>query len=108
MCGGNSFSQPNYYSLNFGYGLGFKLPAKLVDLQLWFSLTTGSLYTTTKPDLYAVDDLTQYYFSLLGFFDLDDTKKFQLGVGINMFLNRFEVENKKRQLDIQAGINIAL
>lgn len=106
--GGNTFTQPNHHSLNFGYGLGFKLPAKLVDIQLWFSFTTGSVYTTAKSDLYKVDDLTQYYFSLLGFFDLDDAKKFQLGVGFNIYLNRFEVENKKRQLDIQAGINVAI
>ncbi len=108
MSGGNTFTQPDYYSLNFGYGVGFKLPAKLVDIQLWFSITTGSLYTTSKSGKYDVDDLTQYYFSLIGFFDLDEAKIYQLGVGTNLYLNRFEVENKKQQLDIQAGINIAL
>jgi hypothetical protein len=108
ISGGNSFSSPDYYSMNFGYGLGIQLPVESVAVQLWLNCTTSTLYTVTSESGYAFKDLIQFSFSEINYFNLNGNGNIQLGVGVNLYVKQFEVEGRKTQLSIQAGVNFAL
>jgi hypothetical protein len=108
ISGGNTFTNPNYYSLNFGYGIGVRLPIKEFDIQFWLNCTSSTLYTTSSEGLYSLEDKTQFFISVLNYFNLDNIGNVQLGIGLNLYLNQFDVENRKQQLSIQAGVNIAI
>jgi hypothetical protein len=108
ISGGNTFTNPNYYSLNFGYGIGIRLPVTEFDMQFWLNCTSSTLYTTSSGDSYSLEDKTQFFISLMNYFNLNYTGSLQLGIGINLYMNQFEIENKKSQLSIQAGLNFSI
>jgi hypothetical protein len=108
ISGGNTFTNPNYYSLNFGYGIGVGLPVTEFDIQFWLNCTSSTLYTITDANLYSLEDKTQFFFSIINYFNLNHIGSLQLGIGINIYMNQFEIENKKSQLSIQAGLNFTL
>ena len=108
LSGGNTFTNPNYYSINFGYGLGVGLPVTKFDMQFWLNCTSSTLYTITDENLYSLEDKTQFFFSIINYFNLNHIGNLQLGIGLNLYMNQFEIENKKAQFSIQAGLNFTL
>jgi hypothetical protein len=103
--GGNSFSEPNYYSLNFGYGVGIEMPVNEFDLLFWFNCTLSTLYSYSDDNGYTLEDMTQFFISMIYQLNLNNSGSIQLAIGLNYYANQFVVEDKKQQLSIQAGLN---
>lgn len=107
ISGGNTFSNPNYYSLNFGYGVGLRLPISEFDSQLWLNCTTSTLYSTSNGT-YSLEDMIQYFISVINYINLNNYDSLQLGIGLNLYINQFVIEDRKPQFSIQVGLNLAL
>jgi hypothetical protein len=103
--GGNTFSKPNYYSLNFGYGVGLKIPVKEFDLLFWLNCTLSTLYSYSDDNGYSLDDMTQFFVSTIYQLNLNNNGSIQLAIGLNYYVNQFVVDDQKQQVSVQAGLN---
>ncbi|MCP5060852.1 MAG: hypothetical protein GY936_00095 [Ignavibacteriae bacterium] len=93
---GNTFANPNFYSLNVGYGTGIKLPISELNFEVWLNFTESTLFKNYQNGGSSFEDRFILFIDGLNYFSLSKDESFQLGVGFSYYLTQFMV-NKNTQ-----------
>ena len=74
---------------------------------LWINCTLSTLYSNSDGNGYKLEDMTQFFVSIIYQLSLNNNGSIQLVFGLNYYVNQFVVDDKKKQFSFQAVLTFA-